>query len=462
MFRLRSKILLAFSLIILSGTVLMVTFISFSTRSGYETFARQNDIVQADNFRILLTEYYRMNKSWEGVESLLLLPMQRAGQMRGMMNRNNPNPRNMFPLILLADSRGGVVVDSSPDFRGRERQLRREDLERGLEITVDNRLAGYIFVGSMLVSGLSESEKKYLNRTMMIIVLVSLFILAVSFVFSLYFAGKLAKPVSALTSASGRIQEGDFTMRVPVEGRDELSRLSFSFNQMTESLEKNDLWRKQIIADSAHELRTPVSLIQGNLEMILDGVYNPDREHLQNIYDETLVLARLIGELQELSSAESGSMKLNTEELDLNILIENVLGIFRAGEVKDKIKLINSITASLPPVSGDYQKLKQVFANVLANAFRHTPEGGKIEICAEEHNSAITVSIHDSGPGIPEADLEKIFERFYRTDDSRNRHHGGSGLGLAISREIIKLHGGKIYAESKSDSGATIFISIPL
>lgn len=461
MFRLRSKILLAFTIIILSGTVLMVGFINFTTRSGYENFARQNDLDFSLNLSMVLKEYYRVNRSWDGVENLLLFTQQRTsqGQMKGMMN--TPRMRGFTPRIIVADRNGRIIVNTDSEYQIPRGSIDRENLPSGSPVIFDNLVVGYVFTGSMIQRGLSENEKQYLNRTTIIIVSVSLFILLVSVVFSWFFAGKLAKPVSALNDAASSIQIGDFSKRVSVEGADELAVLSKSFNNMAESLENNDKWRKQIIADSAHELRTPVSLIQGNLEMILDGVYKADREHLKNIYDETLVLSRLIKELQELSSAESGSLSLNREDLDINLLIENVLGIFRAGEVKEKISLKNSISEALPLVHGDYQKLKQVFANVLANAFRHTPEGGTVELFGEIGSSSIIIEIRDTGPGIDKEDLEKIFERFYRTDSSRNRNHGGSGLGLAISREIIKLHNGQIYARSERGKGASIFISLP-
>jgi len=459
MFKLRSKILLAFFIIISSGTILMVGFINFSTRSGYESFARKNDVDFSVNLSHLFKEYYLLNRSWKGVENILITPQQRNGQMKGMMN--NPRMRGMMPRILVADVSGRIIWDSEPVPNNERTSLDKEHLEEGSGITVDNRTIAYVFAGTMIHSALSENEKRYLNRTTVIIVSVSLFILIISMVFSWFFSGKLAGPVSALNGAVSAIEKGDFSERVSIAGNDELALLSESFNKMAESLENNDKWRKQIIADSAHELRTPVSLIQGNLEMILDGVYKPDNEHLQNIYDETLVLSRLIKELQQLSSAESGSMTLNIEDVDLNILIESVLNIFRAGEMKEKITLNNFISDVTPPVNGDYQKLKQVFANVLANAFRHTQAGGNISISREIHSSSVLIEIKDTGSGIEKEDLDKIFERFYRTDSSRNRSHGGSGLGLAISREIIKLHNGSIYAESEIDKGTSIFISLP-
>jgi len=465
MFRLRSKILLAFSLVILTGMILMVTIINFTTRSGYESFAKQNDIDICLYLSGPLSEYYSFQGNWDGVETLLNLPQLGMGQMRGGMNRkaddNGPRFRMMVPHFILADSMGNVLVNTGENRDEDVEVLSGKILESGVKIFSGKKIIAYLFAGSMIKTNLNENEQKFLNRTMIIIVSVSLFILFISIIFSYFFSWRLTRPVDALTSAAREVKAGNYNQRVSVAGKDELSDLSRSFNQMVDSLENNDKWRKQIIADSAHELRTPVSLIQGNLEMILDGVYQADTAHLQNIYDETLVLSRLIKELQELSSAESGSMFLNMEELNLNTLIGNVSDLFRVGELKDKINLNNLIEDELPLIQGDYQKLKQVFSNVLANAFRHTPEGGSVQVRAEVKKSSVLIVIEDTGPGIKEEELEKIFERFYRTDSSRNRVSGGSGLGLSISREIIKLHGGSIYAQSKNDSGASIFISLP-
>lgn len=464
MFRLRSKIVTAFSLVILSGMILMVTMINFSTRSGYEIFIKQNDINYGLSLQEPLARYFSLSGSWDGVEAFLQIPASRFPVMRRSMNHSESDGsrmKNMSPSIVFTDSFGRVLFNTSSRKNLTGSLLEREELKKGVTITVGNEVQAYIFIGSMVEHGLSENEERYLNRTIFIIIAVSLFILVISIVFSYFLSWRISKPVSALTQAVKDIESGDFRKRVPILGADEISELSGSFNKMADSLESNERWRKQIIADSAHELRTPVSLIQGNLEMILDGVYEADSSHIQNIYDETLVLARLIQELQQLYSAESGSMILNMEKLDLNNLLENVINIFHADEVKDQINLINCIDSAFPPIVGDYQKLKQVFSNVLTNAFHHTPSGGSVRLRGEVRGESALIIIEDTGPGIKSDDLEKIFERFYRTDSSRNRIHGGSGLGLSISREILKLHGGTISAESSPGKGAAFYISIP-
>ncbi|MBB6481666.1 sensor histidine kinase [Spirochaeta isovalerica] len=464
MFRLRTRIMISFSLIIVIGTILMVTIINITTRTGYRSFAEQNDIDIARSMTIPLEEYYTGTGSWDGVESILLFPLNRTSQMRGMMGRNpGPGGRTggMLPHIILTDSSGRVLINTDPQISEDRDRYSRDELEKASKIIVNNRTVGYLLVGTMIHQGLTVSEQIFLNKTMVVILAVSLLILTASIIASWLIASRLSGPVSQMSLAAQKVRGGDLSTRVSVWGHDELSELSGSFNEMVQTLEKNDRWRKQIIADSAHELRTPVSLIQGNLEMILDGLYKADEERLRGIYDETLVLSRLIEELQLLSSAESGTMNLNLEEIDPEALLDNVLKVFTAGAEKSRIELRNRLEGTSEPLSGDYQKLKQVFANVLANAFRHTPEGGFIEIRSHMDGKNLTIEIEDSGPGIPPEDLEKIFERFYRTDSGRNRNHGGSGLGLAISREIIRLHGGKIRAASPEGKGAIILISLP-
>jgi len=393
-----------------------------------------------------------MNNSWEGIESIIQIP---RGRMGDMMDGRGRAPT---PPIMITDQHGKIVLNTlNIDIK----RVSKEQLKLGVNINIENKVIGYIFSGSMLVEKLTLEEEYFLGRITNIIIIVTLFILIISIIISYLFSYKLTKPISKLSSASKQIGSGDYTTRVDVNGNDEISMLGVAFNNMAKSIEDSDSWRKQIIADSAHELRTPTTLIQGHLEMIIDGVYKPDKKHIESIYNETKVLTKLIQELQELSSAESGSMKLNIEKLDINKLIKNTSETFIAGDSQE-VALKTEINKNIPLIDGDWQKLKQVVTNVLANAYRHTPIGGEIKISSHLKNREVSIIIEDNGCGIAKDELEKIFERFYRTDRSRNRNKGGSGLGLAISREIIRLHRGSIYAESEIDKGTKIVIKLPV
>lgn len=451
MFRLSSKIILAFSIIIISGTIIMVSIINYTTRSGYKTFIEQNDIILADRLVTTLKDYYAQKQSWDGIERFIHRPKPGMAEMMGENRRRSMG----FPPTLLTDADKNIVIDT------RRTNNRKKVNVHGVPIKYKNKIVGYISTGFMIEKGLTKEEENFLGRIKLIIIFVSIFILAASIIFIYIFTKKITRPITELSIAAKDIEAGHYSTRVKVTGSDEISNLATSFNRMAGSIESNDKWRKQIIADSAHELRTPVTLIQGNLELILEGVYKADKSHLKSIYDETLTLSRLIKELQELSSAESGSMYLRITNINLNILIENSLEIFLPEAKKKYIKINNFVKSDLPEINGDFQKLKQVFSNILTNAFRHTPEMGNIQIKSEIFKKSIIIRISDSGSGIPKDELEKIFERFYRTDSSRNRVTGGSGLGLSICREIIRLHSGTIHAESNNESGATIVITLP-
>ncbi|MGL1891222.1 MAG: ATP-binding protein [Spirochaetaceae bacterium] len=453
---LQYKIVLAFTVIILSGTFLMVGIINYTTRSGYETFARQNDISYNRELAYTLESYYSFQNSWDGVEDILRRPVPKRNNMMQNRRQEREAPNMMNPPILLTDTRGKTIYSTIP--KNRFKTIKNGT---GEPITYENKIIAYVYTGTMITNGLSEKEDKFLNKTTSVIVLVSIFILTISILFANYFSKKLTNPLTALSNGVSDIEAGNFRSRVNVSGDDEISILSNSFNNMAKTLENNDIWRKQIIADSAHELRTPVALIQGNLEMIIDGVYKPEMVHLENIYQETLVLSRLVKELQQLSSSDSGAMTLNRSKFNINDLFENSMDIFKPEAIKKDIEL-KYINANSPiTIDADLDKLKQVLTNILTNAFRHTPEGGKIEISSKSLNGNVDIKISDSGCGIKPEDLEKIFERFYRTDSARNRKHGGSGLGLAISRGIIKAHKGSIYANSNYGAGTIIHIILP-
>lgn len=453
MFRLSSKIILAFSIIIISGTILMVSIISYSTRAGYETFVKDNDKKMATGMGRLLEEYYKEFQTWDGVENYFEIPKSR------MMITENGNKRRVsgYPPIIVTDTNGDIVLNTQNKITTKIKLA-----EHGLSIKFRNQIVGYIYTGSMIEKSLTQEEESFLAKIKTIIILVSLLILTVSIIFTYLLSKRITKPITDLSKAATDIQNGIYDSRVKSSGNDELSRLTVSFNQMAAAIENNDQWRKQIIADSAHELRTPVTLIQGNLELILEGVYKPDQDHIQGIYDETQVLSRLIKELQELSSAESGSMEMVFQSINVSELIDNSMEIFGSEAVKKSISFNKTVKNSSINIKGDFQKIKQVVSNVLANAFRHTPENGQIEVKVEQTKHTVNITILDSGSGIPENELEKVFERFYRTDSSRNRVAGGSGLGLSISREIIKLHRGTIHAEYHENCGATFIITLPL
>jgi two-component system OmpR family sensor kinase/two-component system sensor histidine kinase BaeS len=267
-------------------------------------------------------------------------------------------------------------------------------------------------------------------------------------------------------TAADAVAEGDLSARVPPpeRGPGEFARLAESFNRMVAELERADRQRRNLTADVAHELRTPLHIIQGNLEGVLDGVYEPTAEHIGATLDEARALARLVDDLRTLSLAEAGQLALAREAVDVAELLADVDTSFSGQAEAAGIALRVAVDDALSErtVVGDVGRLDQILGNLVANALRYTPAGGTISLQAESIESGVRIVVRDTGEGIPSADLPFIFDRFWRGDRSRTRAQGtGSGLGLAIARQLVQAHGGRIAVESAAGQGTTFTIELP-
>jgi len=274
----------------------------------------------------------------------------------------------------------------------------------------------------------------------------------------------IATPLAGVMEAADRVAEGDLSARVPERGPGSFGRLARSFNRMTEELERADQRRRNLTADVAHELRTPLHIIQGNLEGILDGVYEPTDEHIDATLDETRSLARLVEDLRTLSLAEAGQLPLAWEPVDVTELLAD-MGTSFSGQAENAgidLRVEAAGDLSTMTLTGDAGRLDQVLSNLVANAIRHTPAGGAITLRANPAQDGIRIIVSDTGEGIPPEDRPYIFDRFWRGDRSRSHASGaGSGLGLPIVRQLVQAHGGSIDVESEPGQGTTFTIELP-
>ena len=267
---------------------------------------------------------------------------------------------------------------------------------------------------------------------------------------------RAAAPVGDLIEASGRLESGDFSTRVPERGPREVRTLARAFNAMSARLEETEQQRRSALADVSHELRTPLTVIQGNLEALLDGVYPADAEHLQPILDETRVLERLIDDLRTLTLVEAGSLVLHREPTDLGALLNEVAASYRSQADQAGIALTVTVAHDLPSLDVDPARIREVVSNLLTNALRHTPRDGRVELSAQLAGDRVEVTVHDTGSGIPPDQLDRIFDRFYRSPDSP-----GSGLGLPIAKSLVEAHGGILTAGSGPAEGTTMRFTLP-
>lgn len=264
-------------------------------------------------------------------------------------------------------------------------------------------------------------------------------------------------PLGDVMEAAERVADGDYQTRVAERGPDEARALAHAFNTMTARLQADDEQRRRLLADVTHELRTPLAVVQGNLEALLDGVHPRDDAHLATILEETRVLARLIEDLRTLSLAESGALRLQREPTDLEVLAAEAAAAFRLSAEAAGVALHVEAAGELPLLDLDPARLREVLTNLIANALRYTPRGGTVTVRLAPDAGRVSVAVQDTGAGIAPEVLPHIFDRFFKSDESR-----GMGLGLAIARNLVAAHGGAITAESELGRGTTIRFTLPV
>jgi two-component system OmpR family sensor kinase/two-component system sensor histidine kinase BaeS len=276
--------------------------------------------------------------------------------------------------------------------------------------------------------------------------------------FTLY--TRFGRPLRHIFNAIDSVAEGDLSVRVPDDDSPQFQELIKRFNKMVNELERAEQQRRNLTADIAHELRTPLHIIQGNLEGIIDGVYQPTSEHITNTLDETKLLARLVNDLQTLSLAEAGQLPLHPSEFLLADLVNDLISSFCAQTVSLEIDLRAEISDPQKKISADYDRLNQVLSNLIANAIRHTPGGGSILIKTETTPNGIRIAVQDTGEGISAGEIPFIFDRFWRGNKSRTERTN-SGLGLAIAKQLIHAHHGTIEAQSELNVGTKFTVELP-
>lgn len=415
----------------------------------------------------LLTDYYLTNGTWEGVEELF-----NAAHDRLSPNPNSPGrgmghgpPQDGLPDIMLLDAQERLVYSRPPQAKGRP--LPEEEMANAVPIFVQEKLIGYLLVTDLRVS-LAPGAKRFLEQFNQALIQAGLVAGGLGVLLGLIIAQGISAPLHQLAVAARYISQGELTRRVPERGSMELLKVARAFNDMAASLQQANLLKRNMVADIAHELRTPIAVIQGNLRAILDDIYPLDKEEIAVIYDETLILTRLVNDLRELAQAEAGQLSLKIEPLAISALIERNANLFSELANAKGISLKVVLPANLPLALADPDRIQQVLYNLLSNALRHTPGEGQITISTELLQSsprALRISVIDTGTGIEPQQLQHVFDRFWRADKSRTRSivsSGGSGLGLAITKQLVELHQGQVGVSSELGRGSCFWFTLPL
>lgn len=441
------KMVLAFLGIALVSILLIVLLARWNTGAEFSRFVvdrRGEELIER------FAEYYSTYGSWEGIEGVKSL--------NGYPPRpgNNSYPQPYFTLV----DKNGQVVYAGPGFRAGQ-QIPWRELDRGLPIEVDGERVGTL-VPAPGPFQRNPREEEFIRRTNLTLVYSALGVSAVALLLGIFLSRTLTRPIRELTEATHAVAEGKLGQQVSVRSRDELGELAASFNKMSADLARSTDARKQMTADIAHELRTPLSLILGHAEAVHDGVLLPARENFEIIREEALRLENLVEDLRILSLADAGELSMQPQEVSVQKLLGDILAMYQHIANRKDVKIRLDVASELPMLTIDPGRMTQVLTNILDNALRHTPAGGQISLSTQQVQEHVELSIQDSGPGIAGEDANRIFQRFYRTDASRQRHEGGSGLGLAIARSIVELHDGQIWAESQPGEGLKIIIRLPV
>lgn len=286
----------------------------------------------------------------------------------------------------------------------------------------------------------------------------------VALALSLFFSRSVVDTLRSMMMASQRVADGHYDERVQVRGHDELAQLAGRFNQMAEKLQQVESMRRQLIGDVSHELRTPLTAIKGSMEGLIDGVLPASAETFEQIHSEADRLNRLVDDLQELSRVEAGAFALDIRPRDLDTVARTVIKRLGPQFEARRVSVGLQLSSDIPRVLADEDRLIQILTNLIGNALQYTPEGGEISVAATRNEGKVTISVHDTGIGIPPEHMAHIFDRFYRVDKSRSRRAGGgSGIGLTIARALIEVQGGRIWAESPGEGqGSTFTFTLPV
>ncbi|MBN1178666.1 MAG: HAMP domain-containing protein [Anaerolineae bacterium] len=434
-----TAVVLSVSLI---SVLLVAMFTRYATVSAFDRLLQE----QAQNqFIAEVTDYYTTHGSWIGINLALR-------QVPGA-----PDPSAQIDLVLV-NPNGHVVIPDRRYFVGQF--VHPDQIARGIPIVVDGVVIGTV-IDNTPSPVRNPAEILYLRRTTRALILAAAGSMLLAVLLGGLWARTLTRPLRELTAATQALAQGALEQQVPVRTEDELGELAASFNRMSADLARSNQARRQMTADIAHDLRTPLTVIRGYTEALRDGDLPPTTETFETMYLEAAHLSRLIDDLRTLSLADAGELTLNRLSTPPGELLTQALAAYRPQADAAGVTLTAEVEEGLPDVFVDPERMARVLGNLVGNALRYTPAGGRITLGARAHAGSVGLRVCDDGVGIAPEDLPHIFDRFYRGDAARQTDEGESGLGLAIAKSLVEAHGGTISVDSTPGRGTTFEVALP-
>jgi signal transduction histidine kinase len=450
---LQFRLMIAFILVIVVAIGTVSVFLARTFWEQAKEYEEYMDQVRTSRITRNLSGYYSTYGSWDGIQPLV--------EQLGSMEEKRIVITNSTGIVL-ADSDNKIIGQQyDPDLEGIALYVPRISIDPFRStMPIQQVLLGTLFISPQATPNVLTA---YLSSTLNRFLMWGGFgAIAIAIIATFILSRYILSPIRALTSTTRSLGRGDFSQRVHIKTKGEVGELANTFNAMASDLERGEKLRRNMVADVAHELRTPLSNVSGYLEAIRDGVVNPDMTTIASLQEETALLSRLVDDLQELALADAGELKMIRQPEDIRQLVGQAVNAIQTRAMEKNIALSMDLPADLSPVNIDYHRISQVMRNLLANAIAHTANGGKIDIAARPQGDLISISVTDNGEGIPSEDLSNVFERFYRVDKSRTRARGGNGLGLTIARRLVEAHGGTIGVQSELGKGSRFSFTIPV
>lgn len=456
--RLWVRLSLAFLIIAWLSVGAIAAIVHITTERSFRHYLNRRDAQPFSPTAVAaLEDYYRANQDWSRADALLPGPRGGAGQGqgRGAGQGQGSTETRGGATALLADADGVIRQATDPELLGTT--IDADIRANAISLTVDGQTVGYLAQITPSAQVLGEAEEQFLSETDRWLIVAALGASLLAVIVGGLLAWQMTRPLRTLTDTAHDLAGGKFGQQVKVSGAVEITDLADAFNHMSRDLAQGETLRQRMAADIAHELRTPVSVLRGHLEAMLDGVFPLDADHLAVAYDRTIHMSRLVDDLRLLTRAEAGQLPLECRPVAANVLIERALESFAPLALDAEITLQRDIAPNLPAVNVDADRLQQVFGNLLTNALRHTYTNGTIAVRAWRVEERVRFSVSNTGQGLTADDAQRVFTPFWRAEDARERDTGGSGLGLAITQQLLLLHGGRIWVESAPAQTTFVF-----
>jgi len=472
------RLTLSFIGVVVVSATLVGLSSSLATQRLFAGYVAGQRNVRLSQFQATLAGYYAAHDSWDGVQTMMSEAGFGFGPGRtgsgGGWGRGWRRPSGVpshGETMVLADQAGRVVASLPPEGNGGRPSgtlLSPSELAGGLPIVVHGSRVGTLVPGPKL--GLTALDTDFSSSAVLVSALGAVISAIVAGLVAVWLARRVTRPLDALAVGAHRLAQGDLAHRVPEDRLDEVGDLARAFNTLASSLQRNEEQRRNMVGDIAHELRTPLAILRGQLEAAQEDAAALRPEVLLSLQDEVLRMTRLVNDLQELSLAEAGQLALRRERISLTDIVRSLVGVVEPEVERLGLELLVEAAPEVPPVEADPDRIKQVLLNLISNAIRHAGEGGRVTIRVTagdppsdpRSGRVVTVRVSDSGPGIAQEDLPHLFDRFYRADKARARAHGGTGLGLAIVKGFVEAHGGTVGAGNNPGGGADFWFSLPV